>query len=102
MDAPVTPVSLGYIRWDEERRVLLIEDRIIELTRTEFQIAYPLRYGFPITYAELSWYVYNCRVDTQVRVMLDKHIDRIRGKLHGSGMYIYCVLRYGYVLLAEI
>lgn len=96
------PLRPEHIQWRHERRIIVIKERIIKLTRTEYQLLYPLRNGLPITYADLSAQVYGCLVTPKVRMMMDKHIDRIRGKLRGSGIYIYCVLGYGYVLLSEI
>jgi DNA-binding response OmpR family regulator len=43
--------------------------------------------------------MYNCEVDPQVREMIDKHIDRLRRKLRNTGLYVYCILGYGYLLL---
>src|SRR5579883_3249530 len=86
------------IKWNIERHNMRIKNRVIALTITEFRLLYALRDGLPVTYADLALMVYNCAMDGKVRVMLDKHIDRIRGKLRGAGIYIYCVLGYGYML----
>jgi DNA-binding response OmpR family regulator len=89
-------------RWCQKRRTLFIEDRMIAFTRTEYKLLLPLHSGEPITYADLASSAYGYLLDLKVRTMMDKHIDRIRGKLRGSGIYIYCILGYGYVLLPEI
>jgi DNA-binding response OmpR family regulator len=89
------------MRWNIERHTVVINNRIIILTVTEFRLLHPLRDGIPVTYAGLASIVYGCSMDEKVRVMLDKHIDRIRGKLRGTGIYVYCVLGYGYLLLPE-
>jgi DNA-binding response OmpR family regulator len=89
------------ITWSEKHRTLVIGKRAIDLTRTEYRLLFPLRSGKPVSYAGLADIVYKCQFDLNVRTMLDKHIDRIRGKLRGSGVYIYCILGYGYVLLPE-
>jgi len=96
-----TSADVKDIKWNIEHHNVLIKNRIIALTRTEFQLLYPLRDALPVTYADLAFLVYKCSMDGKVRVMLDKHIDRIRGKLRGTGMYIYCVLGYGYMLFPE-
>ena len=96
-----TLVSIKDVKWDIERHSILLNSRTIALTITEFQLLYPLRSGSPVTYADLAYMVYKCSMDSKVRVMLDKHIDRIRGKLRGTGLYIYCVLGYGYMLFPE-
>ncbi len=89
------------IQWDEAKHALMIRGRRIALTKTEYRLLFPLRHCLPITYADLSFIVYNCSVDEKVRAMMDKHIDRIRDKLRGTGIYIYCVLSYGYMLFSE-
>ncbi|GCE49934.1 transcriptional regulator [Thermosporothrix hazakensis] len=95
------PLHISELQWDIKRRSVTIGNLIVTFTATEFRLLYPLRSGAPVTYADLAWYAYNYTVDEKVRVMMDKHIDRIRGKLRGSGVYIYCVLNYGYLLLPE-
>ena len=90
------------IQWNVERRSVRIGCTAISLTLTEFKLLYALRHGKPVTYAELAWEVYNYDiVDVKMRLTMDKHIDRARGKLRGTGIYVYCVLGYGYLLLPE-
>ncbi len=88
-----------HIRWETQRHLIFIGERIVPLTPTEYRLLYPLRHGVPVPYSELTYIVYNCTVDEKVRIMMDKHIDRIRNKLQGTGIYVYCVLGYGYALL---
>jgi DNA-binding response OmpR family regulator len=95
-------VSVMGIRWNAKQRTIGIGDRTVALTPTEYHLLCTLPYGMPITYTDLVRTVYNCALDEKVRIMLDKHIDRIRGKLRGSGIYVYCVLTYGYLLFDEI
>jgi DNA-binding response OmpR family regulator len=89
------------IKLDDKRRTITVGDVTIELTPTQYRLVFPLRYGVPVTYADLARIAYNCAIDEKVRMMMDKHIDRIRGKLRGTGVYIYCVLNYGYLLFEE-
>jgi DNA-binding response OmpR family regulator len=100
--AAPNPLGSESIYWPEQGRTLVIGSRAIDLTRTEYRLLAPLRAGVPVTYAGLASSAYGCLLDAKVRTMLDKHIDRIRGKLRGSGLYIYCILGYGYVLLPEL
>jgi DNA-binding response OmpR family regulator len=97
-----SPLDAQKLQWCQQRRALLIDNRAIAFTRTEHLLFAPLHSGKPVTYADLANSAYGCQLDPKVRVMMDKHIDRIRGKLRGSGVYIYCVLGYGYVLLPEM
>src|SRR5262249_53773598 len=90
------------IQWDSERHFITAGQTIVPLTVTEYRLLFPLRSGKPVTYADLAWMAYRYHVDDRVRSMMDKHIDRIRSKLRGTGFYVYCVLGYGYLLLPEL
>ncbi len=94
-------VQISDIQWDTPGHSLIVGGTKVILTRTEYRLFYPLRHGWPLTYADLAHLVYNCKADEKVRSMMDKHIDRIRNKLRGTGVYVYCVLGYGYLLLQE-
>jgi DNA-binding response OmpR family regulator len=96
------PVSVCDVCWDAEQRTIVIGDMTVTLTPVQYHLLLPLQHGTPVTYASLARHAYGCAIDKKVRKMIDKHIDRIRDKLRGTGVYIYCVLNYGYVLLNEI
>jgi DNA-binding response OmpR family regulator len=93
--------SIKDIVWDTSRHTLIIQGLKVTLTKTEYRLLYPLRYGTPLTYEELARIAYNCSIDRHTRIMIDKHIDRIRYKLRNRGIYIYCILGYGYLLLSD-
>lgn len=95
------PAPSGIV-WCDQRRTLKIGSRVITLSPLEYQLFVSLRDGEPITYVKMAKQVYHCfSYDRKMRSVIDKHIDRIRGKLLGSGFYIFCIQRYGYVLLAS-
>ena len=96
------PACISNMRWNIEQRTIVIRDMMVTLTPTEYRLLSPLQHGKPVTYTNLARQAYNCALDEKVRKMMDKHIDRIRGKLQGTGAYIYCILSYGYVLLDEV
>ncbi|SRR5258706_6287162 len=89
------------IRWSEQRRSITIGRRSIILTPLEYQLLYALHHGKAVNYAQLASNVYGCSMDKKVREMIDKHIDKVRGKLRGMGFYVYCIHGYGYILLAD-
>lgn len=89
------------IVWNSQNRTISIGNKIISLTPSEYRLLFPLRHGQPVTYEQLASMACGYALDDKVRIMMDKHIDRIRSKISGSGIYIYCVLRYGYILLHE-
>ena len=102
VDNSVPIVRIKDIQWHNDQHAISIKRATVELTKTEYRLLFPLRYGIPVTYTDLAFTVYDCPVDEKVRTMMDKHIDRIRGKLRGTGIYVYCVLSYGYLLLPEV
>lgn len=94
-----TAQRVDAIKWDDQRRVITIGRRAITLTPIEYRLLLPMRHGIPVTYEQLARAAYNSPLDGKVRALMDKHIDRMRGKMSGSGFYVYCVLNYGYMLL---
>jgi DNA-binding response OmpR family regulator len=93
--------NIDGVQWNRNAQSIKIGEATIIFTPTEYRLLSPLIQGTPITYEILARRAYNYSIDNKVRAMMDKHIDRIRGKLRGTGMYIYCVLNYGYILLPE-
>jgi Response regulators consisting of a CheY-like receiver domain and a winged-helix DNA-binding domain len=93
--------SIEDIEWDTPQHTLIIQGVKIKLTKTEYRLLHPLRHGSPLTYGELARIAYNCTIDKHTRMMIDKHIDRIRTKLRNSSIYIYCILSYGYLLMDD-
>ena len=89
------------IQWKSERHSVKIGETVVALTPIQYRLLWTLHTGLPVTYAHLAWTVYQYPVDTRVRMMIDKHIDRIRGKLRGTGIRVYCMMGYGYLLWPE-
>ena len=89
------------IRWSDQRRSITVGRRSIGLTPLEYQLLLSLQHGKAVTYAQLAMNVYQCSMDKKVREMIDKHIDKIRGKLRGLGFFVYCIHGYGYILLPD-
>ncbi len=103
--APFGPAKqtmrINTMQWNAERRTVSIDKMTVTLTPTQYRLLFPLRHGRPVTYTDMARMVYGCAIDEKLRMTMDKHIDRIRGKLLGTGVYIYCVLNYGYLLYEE-
>ena len=95
-------VYIKDIQWNSKQHSIVVGEATIELTPNEYRLLFPLRHGIPVTYAELAGLTYQYEVDKRVRAVMDKHIDRIRSKLRGTGISVYCVLHYGYLLLPEV
>lgn len=99
VESDMPALTLSDIRWDSARHVMAMGEMSIALTPAEYRLLFPLRQGRPVTFARLAYEIYNYAFDERVRTMMDKHIDRVRSKLRGSGVYVYCVVGYGYMLL---
>jgi DNA-binding response OmpR family regulator len=99
--APKQVPCVSDIRWSDQRRSITIGRRSISLTPLEYQLLFSLQHGTAVTYAQLAQGVYRCSMDKKVREMIDKHIDKIRGKLRGLGFFVYCIQVYGYILLPD-
>ena len=90
------------MQWDGGQRTVTIGEKTVALTPLQYRLLFLLREGVAVSYADLAQMVYHCPLDEKVRVMMDKQVDRIRKKLRGTGVYVYCVLGYGYLLLDEV
>jgi DNA-binding response OmpR family regulator len=94
--------QLQNITWNDECCLVKVARTTISFTAMEYRLLTALRNGRPVPYTVLARLVYHRELDGKARTMMDKLIDRIRGKLRGTGIYVYCVLGYGYYLLPEI
>ncbi len=99
--APKRVPCVSDIRWSEQGRSISVGRRSISLTPLEYQLLFSLQHGKAVNYARLAFNVYGCAMDKKVREMIDKHIDKIRGKLRGLGFFVYCIHGYGYILLPD-
>lgn len=100
LQKPSTRISS--IRWNAEQYSITIKDMRVTFTPTEYRLLFSLQHGTPVTYVHLAPKVYYCALNTTTRKKMDKLVDRIRGKLQGTGISVYCVFNYGYILLDEI
>jgi DNA-binding response OmpR family regulator len=102
-DPHLAMASIDDFHWMPTTRTVLIRrtQRQIRWTKTECRIFRLLQHGIPTTHQELSQSLYQCEPDASIRIALDKQIDRMRRKLRGSGVSIYAILNYGYLLMQE-
>jgi DNA-binding response OmpR family regulator len=87
---------------DDKHHALKIANTVVLFTAMEYCILSSLWHGHPVSYKALAHLIYNQELGRKDRTMIDKHVERIRDKLRGTGIYIYCVFSYGYILLPEI
>lgn len=90
------------ISWDTEYCTIRIGRETIELTAEEYRVLFPLRHGTPVTYAHLARATCSGELDGKGQMRMEKRIESIRSKLRGSGISVYCIFCYGYILLPEL
>lgn len=83
---------------NNETRTLIIDNQVVHFTPTEYRLLLPLLQGLPLSDIELAQAAFSRDIDKFVRESLDKHIDKIRGKIESLGLSIYRLRRYGFVL----
>lgn len=95
-------VVIGPLRIDRAAMTVLVEDRGIELTPTEFKLLLTLaeRRGRVQGRAHLLETVWDAAPDIQTRTV-DMHVQRLRTKLGAAGDLIETVRGFGYRLRAS-
>ena len=99
--ASADSVIIGPLRIDRAAMTVLVEDRPVELTPTEFKLLLTLaeRRGRVQGRAHLLETVWEAAPDIQTRTV-DMHIQRLRTKLGAAGELIETVRGFGYRLRA--
>jgi DNA-binding response OmpR family regulator len=92
------PIGGHAIQRNDESRTLIVDNQIVQFTPTECRLLLPLLQGQPLSDTELAQAAFSRGMDSLVRESLDKHIDKIRGKLEPVGLSVYRLRRYGYIL----
>ena len=95
---PCPPIGAHTIHRNDESRTLLVDKQVVQLTPTEYRLLLLLLQGQPLSDADLAQAAFSRGMDSLVRESLDKHIDKIRGKLEPLGLSVYRLRRYGYIL----
>ena len=90
------------VQWNLHQRAIIIHNRSFFLTAMEFRLLYSMRDYIPVNYTELAMSGYRREADSRLCRMINKHMYRLRCKLQGSGLSVYSILNYGYVMLSEL
>lgn len=95
-----SPLGTYRIQRNDEIRALIVDSIIVRFSPKEYCLILLLLPGLPIPDIRLAVEVYSCnQMDQSLRECLDKHIDKIRSKLRPSGLDVYRIAKYGYILL---
>jgi len=99
---PCLSIGTHHIHRNDECRILVVDSMMIRFTPTEYRLLLSLLSGRVVTDSNLAREALSCELDQSVQKNLDKHIDKIRGKLQLVGLGVHRVSKYGYVLLAAL
>ena len=93
--------SIGrhHIQKSDQCRTLIVDDAMVKFTPTEYRLLVPLLCGHAMTDRDLAQAGFACDVNPQIHKSIEKHIDKIRGKLRLFELNIHRVAKYGYILL---
>lgn len=95
-----SPLGIHRIQRNDEIRALIVDSILIRFTPREYCLILLLLPGLPMPDTRLAVEMYSCdEMDSSLRECLDKHIDKIRSKLRPSGLDVYRIAKYGYILL---
>lgn len=105
--AATTVIELGYLKIDLQQRQVTISDRVVPLTRTEFDVLRVLaeRPGTVLPAGEIMQHVMGIRIpEAEAQDLLKVHIHRLRQKLEQDSdnpRYIRTVRGQGYMYAFE-
>lgn len=89
----------------DDIRTLLVDNRAIKFTPTEYRLLLHLLEGHPVSDKELFLALFNNRIedDLWARETLKRHLDNVRQKLreHRLKMHIRRIAAFGYILLPD-
>lgn len=87
-------------------RTLLVDEKAIKFTPTEYHILLHLLAGKPVSDRELVLSIFHSRIedDLWVRETLSRHLDNMRRKLRQSRVKIAIrrIATFGYILLPDV
>lgn len=102
-DSSSSLVDTHHLRLHHEHRLLFVETHVIKLTPTEYTIVQCLLDERVVSDDTLAAKALNNQGDITraTRDTLEKHITNLRSKIYPSGLIIYRVHNYGYILAGE-
>lgn len=96
----LSPVGTHHIQRDDANRILVIDNRLVKFTAMEYRFILPLLDEQAVSDTELAHKVFSNKLEMWMQENIDKHVDKIRTKLRSSGINVYRIIKYGYILLA--
>lgn len=98
---PCPPIGPHPILRNDASRTLIVNNLVAQFTPTEYRLLLPLLQAPPLSDTILAQIAFSREIDSLVRESLDKHMDKIRGKLQPLGRSVYKLRGYGYIIFVS-
>jgi DNA-binding response OmpR family regulator len=89
------------IRYDSEHCLVIIENRILRFSPTEYKLIHLLLIHRIVTEAALLEGLSLQHTDAAALKLISKYMSRVRGRVKAYGLQISRVYGYGYMLLSS-
>ena len=89
------------VRYDDEQRIVVIENRSLRFSRNEYKLMRLLLTRRVVRETLLLQTLTLPEKDRPTSKLIAKYINSLRNKLASNGIHIGCVHGYGYMLLSE-
>ncbi len=96
------PIGSHCLQRSDASRILVIDSFLVKFTPTQYRLLMPLLSGNVVSDEDLLREALLGSGDIAADgYNLDRHISKMRSRLQPSGLTIYRVTQYGYILLAD-
>lgn len=95
---PCSPIGPHLIQRNDASRTLIVNNLVAQFTPTEYRLLLALLQTQPLSDKDLAQIAFSREIDSLVRESLNKHMDKIRGKLQPLGLSVYRLRGYGYLI----
>lgn len=90
----------------DDMRILLVDNKALKFTPTEYRLLLCLLGGNPVSDTELIIVLFNNRADNDfwARETLSRHLDNVRRKMRRRHLHIFIrrISAFGYILLPDV
>jgi DNA-binding response OmpR family regulator len=96
---PYSQIGKYTITCNDNNKIIGINEQIIRCTNAEYKIIKRLSVGQPVSDLALVHELLGCSPDNSTKPSVSKHIEHLREKVRGTGLDIYRIHVYGYLLV---
>ena len=87
------------IKYDDEHHLVIIENRVLRFSPTEYKLVHLLLMHGTVTETALLEVLSLQQADNAASKLISKYMNRIRSKIKAHGLQINRIHGYGYILL---